>query len=137
MPNDTVPAGGEAVPSISRRTALRAGIVLALTSHTPAIAAEPAPELPVDKVNRLAEELAHALNEYSYGQFHAVIYPSEQADWPICFRVTRLENDPQYGLRQQVEATKTAMARANPGFDIQSRLLFHETGHCTALIFTR
>ncbi|WP_117196392.1 hypothetical protein [Rhizobium terrae] len=46
-------------------------------------------ERPIDRVNRLAWELADALNDYRDGMFHARIYPSAQAGYAVMFTVTR------------------------------------------------
>lgn len=43
------------------------------------------PETPSEKVARIGEELAHALNDYTGGKFHAVVYPSAQSDSPVSF----------------------------------------------------
>lgn len=45
-------------------------------------------ESPLDVVNRLAWELAHALNDYMDGRFQARIYPSDQAGYAVMFTVT-------------------------------------------------
>lgn len=67
----------------TRRSVLKAtslmGAALMLPTNTFAS------ETPLERVNRLSEELAHALNDYANGKFHAVIYPSNQHDWPVAF----------------------------------------------------
>lgn len=58
-----------------------------------AFAARPRPEaeveLAIDRVNRLAWELAHALNDYQDGMFHARVYPSDQAGYAVMLTVTK------------------------------------------------
>lgn len=93
MPNTPVRAAAEGMPDVTRRNALvttGAGLMAALVGSlavTPAKAnAAPAivpQELPVDRVNRIAWELADALNTYADGRFHAEIYPSLPHDYPV------------------------------------------------------
>ncbi|MCD2183307.1 hypothetical protein [Rhizobium sp. GN54] len=45
-------------------------------------------EAPVDRVNRLAWELAEALNDYQGGRFQARIYPSDQAGYAVMLSQT-------------------------------------------------
>lgn len=40
-------------------------------------------EAPVDRVNRLAWELAEALNDYQGGRFEARVYPSDRAGYAV------------------------------------------------------
>lgn len=69
MPNTAVRAAAEGSPvetTISRRTALRGLLALPAAAAPIAIMATPseAAEYPVDKVNRLAEELSLAMDEW-------------------------------------------------------------------------
>lgn len=66
----------------TRRSILKAASVIG-ASLLPTTA--DASETPLDRVNRLSEELAEALNNYADGRFHAVVYPSSYAKWPIAF----------------------------------------------------
>ncbi|HAU75924.1 MAG TPA: hypothetical protein DCW88_10450 [Agrobacterium sp.] len=81
---------------MDRRTVLKGGIVVA--ACTPALAVAPenplpeAVELPVDKVHRLAEELAHALDEWNRQtnvKFTAQVAPASSG-LGIYFRNERL-----------------------------------------------
>ena len=46
-------------------------------------------ETSTDRVERLGNELAEALNDYAGGKFHAVVYPSDQAELPVAFVANR------------------------------------------------
>ena len=69
--------------STTRRSILKVASIIDASLLTTAIA--DALEMPLDRVNRLSEELSDALNNYANGRFHAVIYPSHRAKWPIAF----------------------------------------------------
>lgn len=59
-----------------------------MPTHSSQATAEGMPknELPVDRVDRLAKELADALNDWLDGEFMAVILPSSRGgDFPIMF----------------------------------------------------
>lgn len=62
-------------------------------SYRVCFAAMPVGEAPVetavDRVNRLAWELSHALNDYMDGLFQARIYPSSNSGYAVNFTVTR------------------------------------------------
>lgn len=66
----------------TRRSILKAASVIGASLLTTTADAS---ETPLDRVNRLSEELAEALNNYADGRFHAVVYPSSYAKWPIAF----------------------------------------------------
>ncbi|TQN59583.1 hypothetical protein FLX27_21975 [Agrobacterium tumefaciens] len=81
---------------MDRRTVLKGGLVVAACSPALAIAPEnPLPEvveLPVDKVHRIAEELAHALDEWNAAtnvRFSAQVAPASSG-MGIYFRNERL-----------------------------------------------
>lgn len=81
---------------MDRRTVLKGGLVVAACSPVLAIAPEnPLPEvaeLPVDKVHRIAEELAHALDEWNAAtnvKFSAQVAPASSG-MGIYFRNERL-----------------------------------------------
>ncbi|QHJ77683.1 MAG: hypothetical protein [Bacteriophage sp.] len=67
----------------TRRSILKVTPVIGASLLTRATAE--ASETPLDRVNRLSEELSDALNNYADGRFHAVVYPSSYAKWPIAF----------------------------------------------------
>lgn len=67
----------------TRRSILKVTPVIGASLLTRATAE--ASETPLDRVNRLSEDLSDALNNYANGRFHAVIYPSHSAKWPIAF----------------------------------------------------
>ncbi|MDO6963999.1 hypothetical protein [Rhizobium alvei] len=46
---------------------------------------EAAPEIPVDRVNRLGWELAAALNDYGDGEFHAYVVPAKRGGYCVMF----------------------------------------------------
>lgn len=75
--------------AITRRSALGltgAGMTAALAGLAAPAAAEPVvDELPIDKANRLAWELADTLNTYLGGRFYAEVYPSLPHDYPVGF----------------------------------------------------
>ncbi|MBE0562088.1 MAG: hypothetical protein IH622_14900 [Ochrobactrum anthropi] len=59
-----------------------------MPTHSSQATAEGMPknELPVDRVDRLAKELAEALNDWMAGEFMAVILPTSRGgDFPIMF----------------------------------------------------
>lgn len=60
----------------TRRSILKAASVIGASLLTTTADAS---ETPLDRVNRLSEELAEALNNYADGRFHAVVYPSSYA----------------------------------------------------------
>lgn len=94
-------------------------------------------ELAVTKVNRLAAELSHALNEYADGRMHATIYPSEGRSFPIGFIVTEMNIPPMIALKAQIEHTKTAMSKAYPGRDVHAYTTLEEDGgRATVVIIT-
>lgn len=70
------------VANTTRRSILKAASVIGASLLTTTADAS---ETPLDRVNRLSEELAEALNNYADGRFHAVVYPSSYAKWPIAF----------------------------------------------------
>lgn len=71
--------------NFSRRQSL--GLLAAASIPPTAVVAAAAaiPESPSEKVARIGEELAHALNDYTGGKFHAVVYPSAQYESPVSF----------------------------------------------------
>ena len=71
--------------NLTRRQSL--GLLAAVSIPPTAVvaAAAPIPESPSEKVARIGEELAHALNDYTGGKFHAVVYPSAQYESPVSF----------------------------------------------------
>lgn len=58
-----------------------------------------------DKVRRLTEELSVALNEYSDGKFHAVIYPSEANEHGILYVHTASSQRIDDEVRRRTEAS--------------------------------
>jgi hypothetical protein len=120
----------------TRRAFLKSAPIAATALLVPA-AAEALEETPVDKVNRLAEELSHALNEYADGRMHAMVYPSEQRSWPVALVVTDLHIPPMMALKAQIEHTKTAMAKAYPDRDVHAYTTLEEDGgRATVVIIT-
>ena len=69
--------------NITRRSILKATSLIGATLALPATAK--ATETPLDRVTRLSEELADALNDYANAKFHAVVYPSNDTEWPVAF----------------------------------------------------
>ncbi len=95
-------------------------------------------ELPVQRVNRIAEELSHALNDYARGKMHAVVYPSNKGgQYSVGFVVTDLHITPEVELRTSMERTKQALAKMYPDKDIRSHLVHHEeSGNATIIVMT-
>lgn len=64
----------------------------------------PKNELPVDRVDRLAKELAAALNDWADGEFMAVVLPSSRGgDFPIMFGNIKSQKDAiEYQARRAV-----------------------------------
>lgn len=81
---------------MDRRTFIRGAVIAATTpmvlpnAEAPSTDAVDAEETPCQRVNRLGWELAHALDEYGEGGFHAVIHPSSKREWAVGFMVTNV-----------------------------------------------
>lgn len=75
--------------NLLRRQSL--GLIAAASLPSTAVVAVAATstETPSEKVARLGEELAHALNDHAGGKFHAVVYPSAQYESPVFFLSSR------------------------------------------------
>lgn len=87
MPNTSVPAAGEAMPA----------------AHTP--------EIIVDRVQRLAEELQTALGEWANGQFSAVINP---VGHPGGIHYRNVGTSPESRLSYAARAYKMAAQAVDP-----------------------
>lgn len=74
----------------TRRAFLKTAPLAAVAVATPAMAVAIS-ETPMEKVNRLGWELAHALNDYSDGNMHAEIYPSAKTQFAVGFKYDLLE----------------------------------------------
>jgi hypothetical protein len=121
----------------TRRAFLRKAPAAVAATVLPISAVADEPELPVTRVNRIAAELAHALNDYADGTMHAVIHPSEKREFCIGFVVTDLHIPPKLALRNQMELTKEAMAAAYPDKDIHMGFTLDERdGHGTLVFAT-
>jgi hypothetical protein len=89
------------------RRALLGGLA---SSAVPGLASAHLPnqEHPHERVDRLSNELAEAMDDYMGGKFHALVYPSSQGT--ICYRKTeRLRLDPTVELRSAIGSVKMAM----------------------------
>ena len=129
MHKDTTPNTGGRT-SLSRRNLLAfaaAGSAATLPAVAFAEASEktsrlPQPsELPVERVNRLASELSHALNDYSYGECHAEIYPSRQREFAIAIKFPMPELSLDTQLDICVANLKNVLAQMSPDADIYER----------------
>jgi hypothetical protein len=71
-------------------------------------------ELPVNRVSRLADELSHALKDFSGGQYHAEIYPSGQREFPIALKVTEFELPLEKQMEICVANLRNILIRMHP-----------------------
>ena len=120
----------------TRRAFLQGAPIAASVLANPALAGIDA-ELPVEKINRLGRELAIALNEYDAGRWHAVVYPSDKHEFAVGFVVTDVQIPPLVALKNQIQLTKEAMAKAYPEKDIHAYSTIEEgDGHATVVFLT-
>jgi hypothetical protein len=76
--SSALPAKEDQMNSLSDNTDAGSGAISEHVTEAAAIGSE----YPVDKVTRLSQELAEALNEYGEGRWGAEIVPSDSADYP-------------------------------------------------------
>ncbi|BCH22099.1 hypothetical protein [Mesorhizobium sp. L-8-3] len=123
MTRNSVRAAAEGLPEINRRKALTAaaGAVAALSGCKPIVApamasAEPADELPYDKVRRIAKDLAYALKDWNNeiggpgSYWVARIYPVGRARHPVCFE--SIQPTPPIDRVEWVQVNPHAMQNA-------------------------
>jgi len=98
---------------LTRRTALKGGMVLAVANHSTVATAEPATtqEAICDRVQRLSEELSQALDQWAGGMFAAVVYPG---DHPMGIEYRNVGATPLQRLEQAETAYKLAAKSVDP-----------------------
>lgn len=95
MSKSPIPATGEAVPApmkMNRRTALLSIASVSSAGAAGAFAAtaatQPGIEEPVDRVRRLSDELAQALDDFCDGRVFVNVYPSKRGTPPRILEIT-------------------------------------------------
>lgn len=93
------------------------------------------PELPIDRIERCANELAEILNEYQHGRFYACVYPSADYDAPVILRSIAAERR-FLTLEEQfdycISNLKTILAKMRPDASTKHRLLLCKIGEVPA-----
>jgi hypothetical protein len=93
MPKTSIQATAEGLPKLTRRVLLSATPAALAAASLPAIDATPE-EVPVDRVNRLAAELAEALDEWQDGRWMARVMPeSKGIGYPVMFESLTAQED--------------------------------------------
>lgn len=101
-----------AAPIVPARNHNEENTMNMIVDHKALAASSPVSELPVDRVNRLAWELAEALNDYGDGRWLAEVYPSRSREWAVGLKSIlvsdALENDVSRNLTRLIDGHKAA-----------------------------
>jgi len=98
---------------MDRRTILKHLPFAAAILAAPAVVSAKMSETPLERVNRLSEELAIALDDYWDGKAHATVFPASSG-YGIKMSVTHVEVDKFTRLERHTEGLKKAFAEIYP-----------------------
>lgn len=118
----------------TRRSFLKSAPLAAAAITMPVVALAQI-ESAKDKVNRLAGELAHALDEFDNGRWHAKVFPSNKSYGGFQLFISEISLPPAFEFEAAKERLKTAMARIYPDRDILVSTIVNEDNDLDCFLF--
>lgn len=101
-------------PLNSRRRFLKIIPGLATVTLAPVAAFAAVPETPAEKVNRLAEDLSHALDEYAGGTMHAKVFPASAPYGGLQLMMPDSGRQPEAILQTKISEMQSRLQEMHP-----------------------
>jgi len=112
----------------TRRSFLKSAPLTAVAASMIPAVVTANPESAKDKVNRLAGELAQALDEFDNGRWYAKVFQASKSYGGFQLFVSDIKLPPAFEVEAAKERLKAAMAKMYPDRDIVASSLINEDG---------